>query len=70
MRSGVIMRKKYIIEVEELVYENPEVYLREDRYENINVHESLYRVVGLESLVLTQEQLNRLTPLSDECCRK
>ena len=64
--EGGTMGKKYIIEVEEFTYEKPEVYLREDRYENIRTHEPLYRVVGLESLVLTHEQLNMLTPLPDE----
>lgn len=58
--------KKYIIEIEELTYENPEVYLSEDRYENIHMQERLYQVVGLESLILTEEMLSKLTPLSKE----
>lgn len=58
--------KKYIIEIEELTYENPEVYLSEDRYENIRMQERLYQVVGLESLILTEEMLSKLTPLSKE----
>ncbi len=60
------MGKKYIIEIEELTYENPEVYLSEDRYENIHMQERLYQVVGLESLILTEEMLSKLTPLSKE----
>jgi hypothetical protein len=60
------MGKKYIIEIEELTYENPEVYLSEDRYENIRMQERLYQVVGLESLILTEEMLSKLTPLSKE----
>jgi hypothetical protein len=58
--------KKYIIEIEELTYENPEVYLSEDRYENIRMQERLYQVVGLESLILTEDMLSKLTPLSKE----
>jgi hypothetical protein len=60
------MGKKYIIEIEELTYENPEVYLSEDRYENIRMQERLYQVVGLESLILTEDMLSKLTPLSKE----
>ena len=60
------MKKKYIIEIEELTYENPEVYLSEDRYENIRMQERLYQVVGLESLILTEDMLSKLTPLSKE----
>lgn len=60
------MGKKYIIEIEELTYENPEVYLSEDRYENIHMQERLYQVVGLESLILTEDMLSKLTPLSKE----
>ena len=60
------MGKQYIIEIEELTYENPEVYLSEDRYENIHMQERLYQVVGLESLILTEEMLSKLTPLSKE----
>lgn len=60
------MGKKYIIEIEELTYENPEVYLSKDRYENIRMQERLYQVVGLESLILTEEMLSKLTPLSKE----
>ena len=60
------MANKYIIEIEELTYENPEVYLSEDRYENIRMQERLYQVVGLESLILTEDMLSKLTPLSKE----
>ena len=60
------MGKKYIVEIEELTYENPEVYLSEDRYENIRMQERLYQVVGLESLILTEDMLSKLTPLSKE----
>ena len=60
------MGKKYIIEIEELTYENPEVYLSEDRYENIRMQERLYQVVGLESLILTEDMISKLTPLSKE----
>lgn len=57
------MGKKYIIEIEEIPYEKPEVFIQEDRLVERDPKDHLFRAVGFSSLVFTPEQLKRLTPL-------
>ena len=59
------MGKKYIIEIEEIPFEKPEVFIQEDRFVERNPDDRLYRAVGFSSLVFTPEQLERLTPLEE-----
>ena len=59
------MGKKYIIEIEEMPYERPEVFIQEDRLVERDPDDHLYRAVGFSSLVFTPEQLKRLTPLEE-----
>ena len=59
------MGKKYIIEIEEMPYERPEVFIREDRLVERDPDDHLYRAVGFSSLVFTPEQLKRLIPLEE-----
>ena len=60
------MGKKYIIEIEELPFEKPEVYIGEDRNIPREENEQLFRAAGFDSLVFTKEELNRLTPLPED----
>ena len=62
------MGKKYVFEVEEIPSEqtDPVVFIEEDRYVNPVSEERLYRVVGIPSLIFTQEQLDRFTPLEED----
>jgi hypothetical protein len=53
------MGKKYIIEIEEIPFEKPEVFIQEDRFVGRNPDGRLYRAVGFSSLVFTLEQLER-----------
>ena len=59
------MGKKYIIEIEEIPFEKPEVFIQEDRFVGRNPDGRLYRAVGFSSLVFTLEQLERLIPLEE-----
>ncbi len=59
------MGRKYIIEIEEMPYERPEVFIQEDRLVERDPDDHLYRAVGFSSLVFTPEQLKRLTPLEE-----
>ena len=59
------MGKKYIIEIEEIPFEKPEVFIQEDRFVERDPDDRLYRAVGFSSLVFTLEQLERLTPLEE-----
>jgi hypothetical protein len=59
------MGKEYIIEIEEIPFEKPEVFIQEDRFVGRNPDGRLYRAVGFSSLVFTLEQLERLTPLEE-----
>ena len=53
------MGKKYIIEIEEIPFEHPEVYIKEDRFVERDPDDKLFRAVGFSSLVFTLEQLER-----------
>ena len=59
------MGKKYIIEIEEIPFEHPEVFIQEDRFVEREPGDQLFRAVGFSSLVFTPEQLKRLTPLEE-----
>lgn len=61
------MSRKYIIEIEEIPFEqhSPDVFTEEGRIVNPLSTERLYRAIGFHSLVFTQEQLDRLTPLEE-----
>lgn len=58
------MGRKYIIEIEEIPFEQPEVFTREDRI-TPRVTDQLFRAVGFKSLVFTREDLEKLTPVSE-----
>lgn len=62
------MSKKYIIEIEEIPFEqqHPDVFTEEGRMVNPLSKERLFRAVGFKSLVFTQEQLRRLIPYTEE----
>ena len=62
------MSRKYIIEIEEIPFEqhSPDVFTEEGRIVNPLSKERLYRVIRFHSLVFTQEQLDRLTPLEED----
>ncbi len=62
------MGKKYIIEIEEIPFEqrNADVFTEEGRMAGPRSKERLFRAVGFQSLVFTQEELDRLTPVRDD----
>ena len=62
------MGKKYIIEIEEIPFEqrNADVFTEEGRMAGSRSKERLFRAVGFQSLVFTQEELDRLTPVRDD----
>lgn len=62
------MGKKYIIEIEEIPFEqrHPDVFTEEGRLAVPKSKEHLFRAVGFQSLVFTQEELDRLTPYQDD----
>ena len=62
------MGKKYIIEIEEIPFEQlqPDVFTKEGRIVFPASRERLYRAVGFKSLMFTQEDLDKLTPLSED----
>ena len=45
------MGKKYIIEIEEIPFEKPAVFIQEDRCVERNPDDRLYRAVGFSSMV-------------------
>lgn len=59
------MGKKYNIEIEEIPFEHPKIFVQEDRFVDRDPEDHLYRAVGFSSLVFTPEQLKRLTPLEE-----
>lgn len=67
MGGGDGMSRKYIIEIEEIPFEqySPDVFTEEGRLASPLSKERLYRAIGFHSLVFTQEQLDRLTPLEE-----
>ena len=61
------MGKKFIIEIEEVPYEqrHPDIFTMEGRMVNPRSADQLFRAVGFTSLVFTKEDLDKLTPLPD-----
>ena len=49
------MGKKYIIEIEEIPFEHPKVFIQEDRFVDRDPEDHLYRAVGFSSVVFTPE---------------
>lgn len=62
------MGKKYIIEMEEVPYEqrHPDIFTMEGRMVNPRSADQLFRAVGFISPVFTEEDLDKLTLLPDE----
>ena len=61
------MTKKYIIEIEEIPFEQQQadVFTEEGRLASPRSKEQLFRAVGFPSLVFTREELSKLTPLTE-----
>ena len=61
------MSKKYIIEIEEIPFEQQQadVFTMEGRLASPLSNNQLFRAVGFTSLVFTQEELDKLIPVAD-----
>jgi hypothetical protein len=59
------MTKKYIIEIEEIPFEQqqPDVFSNEGRIAGPKANKRLFRAVGIPSLVFTEEDLKKLIPM-------
>ena len=57
------MTRKYIIEIEEIPFEQqqPEVFANEGRIAGHKDRKKLFRAVGIPSLVFTEDDLKKLT---------
>jgi len=65
------MTRKYIIEIEEIPFEQQQadVFTEEGRLAGPRSNEQLFRALGFPSLVFTREDLSKLTPLTDDEAR-